>query len=169
MTATIRAAVFETNSSSMHALTFPLIREENEVNLKKLRFRIKLTYDSTSDFDHMGGGDLYSVRDKITYVWCAICQHMTRGNEWAYDAEKRIRKWLPNCTFVLPKDKGGELEFYINHQSSDVMFVREMMKSRKLFDESILYGTIRLWSDCCEVDNSQYSRVMMGWGDEDDD
>ncbi|MCL2786543.1 MAG: hypothetical protein FWD81_04935 [Methanomassiliicoccaceae archaeon] len=170
MKTTFRAEVFETNSSSMHALTLPLTKEKGIAGLDKLRYKIKLTTSNTFDFTTMGGGDLYTIREKLTYVWCAICQHMEMGNDWAYTAEVRIKEWLPRCTFVPPEyDDDEEEGFYINHQSSDVEFVKMMMFDKDLFEEAILYGTIHLWTDCSEIDRSGYSRVIKGDGSDDED
>ena len=166
----IRKSIFESNSSSMHAMTIPNEKVESGINLEKVKWKFDLDKYDSEEFDWNSGSDLESPKDKIYYFWVAIIQNQEWGKEWAYDAEKTLKEWLPRCTFVDPEercDEWGYCKWSINHQSNDVEFVKMCMSDKSLFDELMLSGTIHLWSDETFRPNvSEYSKVILYNGED---
>lgn len=155
MKTTIRKGVFETNSSSSHVLVIPRNseRKESKTDLEKLDWTIKLTSDNTWEASIMGSGDhCYDVRDKLVYIWTAICSGIELGETWAYEAADTLQKVVPNVKLVRPKDKAFKEDKlnWINHQSAEVCglkkifgFYDEELKY-KLLRDLLLHGTIFL-------------------------
>jgi len=168
MKTTKRNNIWETNSSSMHAMTLPLERGETGVNLDKVKWKFDLDRYDASDFDAYGGPTLDNPKDIIYYCYVAILQHQEWGKEWAYDAEEALKSYLPNCIFVRPdemEDEYGCVKWSINHQSNDAEFVKMMINDKELFKDVVLNGSIHLWCDGeWGRDVSNFSRVVLSDG-----
>lgn len=162
MKTTYRAGTFETNSSSCHTLILPRKTdwEDKSFDPNTFKMTVKLTRKNSIEFGAYSGGILTTMREKLLYMWCAICHNKRIHQPWANYAERAIKEWLPSCIFVTPELSGSEDWACINHQSQDCAFVEHIMWSKELFYNVLLHGKISLQSDSREhIDDYEYDIV----------
>lgn len=104
MKQTIRKGVFETNSSSVHALIVP-----KKYDAKELEERARLI-DGTIEAGEFGWGydeytDAYSI---LSYIWTGV----------GTSGRNKLHELFPNVKFSLE----GFDEGYVDHQSADLPF-----------------------------------------------
>lgn len=141
----IRNNTFETNSSSMHAIS--VMQHMNPDDLNELNYHIEF---GEYGWEHMEYNTPYEI---LTYLWTlAHCGDVHKCKDY----QTRIKEWCPNCTFKEAKIKQYEfgnrheyfdIDGYIDHSGdydSDAIF-----KDKERFADIVLGGIIRTDNDNC--------------------
>ena len=131
-----RSNVFETNSSSMHSVSYSP-SSSSTMNLEEIRSKIALSSDQKviyGSFGEFGWGYdvLSSFGEKLEYVLTSIRYHDNSAQDEQPETVKESKyfKWLSElleqvigCTLDLKEGRRGETVDigYIDHQSTDTL------------------------------------------------
>lgn len=144
MTIKIRRGLFETNSSSTHALC--IAKTNDFVIPKELHFRL-------SSFG-WESGFVKTVEDKASYLYTALYS-LNKSNE-RFKLSKILKKYGVECTFESPETPENEYSF-VDHPEDlteffTLLFDKEILLLRFLFSKK---SFIRTGNDNTEEDNAR--------------
>jgi len=137
----IRKGIFETNSSSVHAICISKDNNPHYYVPDEIHFGFN---DFGWEFEKYD-----SVSDKAAYLWTAICSSW-EGYDEINEKKERIEQFIKSeysdkdVTFTMPikKDDYIECDWYIDHSSETIDFVNYVLDNKyNLFDYLFNYDS----------------------------